>query len=46
MPHLRGKLKREDIGYIDLLASDHDFLNQAFCDRLPIFKRELVQLVS
>jgi len=46
MPHLRGKLKREHVGDIDLLASDHHVLNQAFRDRLPVGKRELLQIVS
>ncbi len=44
--YLRGLVKREDIGDIDLLPRDDDFLDQALRDRLPIGKGETIEILT
>jgi len=39
-------VKREDIGDIDLLPRDDDFLDQALRDRLPIGKGETIEILT
>jgi len=46
MIYLRGLVKREDIRDIDLLSSDHDFLDQALGNHLAIDKRQALQIVA
>jgi len=43
--YLRGLVKREDIGDVDLLLRDNDFFDQTLCDRLAIFERQPLQVI-
>jgi hypothetical protein len=44
--YLRGLVKREDIGDINLLPRDNDFFNQTLRDGLAVFEREAVEVVA
>jgi hypothetical protein len=43
--YLRGLVKREDIGDIDLLPGNDDFFDQTLRDRLAIFERQPLQVI-
>ena len=44
--YLRGRVKREDIGDINVLPCDDDFFNQTLSDGLAILEREAVQVLT
>jgi hypothetical protein len=46
MIYLRGLVKREHIGDVDLLPRDGDFLDQALGDGLAVREREAVQVLA
>ena len=41
----RGGVKRENKMDVNVFSRDDDFIDQALCDGLPFFKRELVQMI-
>jgi hypothetical protein len=43
--YLRGLVKREDIGDVDLLPGNDDFFDQTLCDRLALFERQPLQVI-
>src|SRR5262249_12878534 len=43
---LRGRFKRENEVDVNLLSSDDDFLDQALCHGLTLFKRESFEIIA
>jgi hypothetical protein len=46
LPCLRGKLKREHVVDVNLVAGHHDFTDQAPGHGLTVLKRELLQILA
>ena len=44
--YLRGLVKREDIGDVDLFPGDDDFFDQTLRNHLPIGKGEAIQVIA